>query len=307
MLTCMYMKRKYSENGDCPEGIEAGYYEVMAEGTVQCSLCPHHCRLTDGKRGLCRSRINVGGRLMALSYGRVCSLSVDPVEKKPLYHFHPGEMCLSLAAAGCNLSCLNCQNWTISQVAPEDARSTFIAPEELPALAARVPCSLVAYTYTEPLTWMEYTVDCARACREAGLQNILVSAGYVCEEPLDDLLPYLDAANIDLKSFSDDVYRRISHASLSPVLRTLEKMRDAGVWLEITNLLIPGVNDDSGMIRAMCLWLADNGFAEFPLHFSRFFPRYRMHDVPPTPLKTLRTAENIARECGIRHVYLGNV
>ena len=171
----------------------------------------------------------------------------------------------------------------------------------------RNSCRIVAYTYTEPLTWMEYTVDCARTCREAGLLNILVSAGYVNEGPLDDLLPYLDAANIDLKSFSEDIYRKVSQASLAPVLRTLEKMRDAGVWLEITNLLIPGINDEPGVLREMCRWLVDNGFAGAPLHFSRFFPQYRMREVPPTPIGTLRMAEEIARECGIRYVYLGNV
>lgn len=292
---------------DHADGIVARYYESCEDGSVTCTLCPHRCRLAEGRRGLCRSREARDGRLVSLAYGRVCALHVDPVEKKPLYHFHPGEMCLSLSAAGCNLSCRNCQNWSISQVRPEDVDSTFIGPDMLPSLAARTSCRMVAYTYTEPLTWMEYTVDCARACREAGLQNILVSAGYVCEEPLEDLLPYLDAANIDLKSFSDDIYRKISHASLQPVLRTLEKMRDAGVWLEITNLLIPGVNDDPVMIRAMCRWLADNGFAEFPLHFSRFFPQYRMQDVPPTPMATLRMAEETARGCGIRYVYLGNV
>ena len=251
-------------SSDRLDEVEARYCEVGADGSVTCTLCPHRCRLTEGRRGLCRSREVRDGRLVSLAYGRVCALHVDPVEKKPLLHFHPGEMCLSLAAAG-------------------------------------------AYTYTEPLTWMEYTVDCARTCREAGLLNILVSAGYVNEGPLDDLLPYLDAANIDLKSFSDDIYRKVSRASLAPVLRTLEKMRDAGVWLEITNLLIPGINDDSGMLREMCRWLVDNGFAGAPLHFSRFFPQYRMWEVPPTPIGTLRMAEEIARECGIRYVHLGNV
>lgn len=265
------------------------------------------CRLAEGRRGLCRSRINKDGKLISLAYGRVCAAHVDPVEKKPLLHFHPGEYCLSIAATGCNLSCRNCQNWSISQVRPEDVESTYIAPEDVPALALRAECRLVAYTYTEPLTWLEYTVDCARACHEAGVGNILVSAGYVNEKPLDDLLPYLDAANVDLKSFSDEIYRKVSGASLAPVLRTLEKMRDAGVWLEITNLLIPGVNDDPAMIERMCSWLVDNGFAGSPLHFSRFFPQYRMTDVPPTPLETMRMAERIARSAGIRHIHLGNI
>ena len=199
-------------SSDLQRGVEARYCEAGADGSVTCTLCPHRCRLTEGRRGLCRSREVRDGRLVSL-------------------HFHPGEMCLSLAAAGCNLSCRNCQNWSISQVRPEEVESSFIVPGMLPELALRTSCRIVAYTYTEPLTWMEYTVDCARTCREAGLLNILVSAGYVNEGPLDDLLPYLDAANIDLKSFSEDIYRRVSRASLAPVLRTLEKMRDAGVWL----------------------------------------------------------------------------
>ncbi len=294
-------------SSDLQRGVEARYCEAGADGSVTCTLCPHRCRLTEGRRGLCRSREVRDGRLVSLAYGRVCALHVDPVEKKPLLHFHPGEMCLSLAAAGCNLSCRNCQNWSISQVRPEEVESSFIVPGMLPELARRTSCRIVAYTYTEPLTWMEYTVDCARTCREAGLLNILVSAGYVNEGPLDDLLPYLDAANIDLKSFSEDIYRKVSRASLAPVLRTLEKMRDAGVWLEITNLLIPGINDEPGMLREMCRWLVDNGFAGAPLHFSRFFPQYRMREVPPTPIGTLRMAEEIARECGIRYVHLGNV
>ena len=289
------------------EGIEARYYEPAPDGTVTCTLCPHRCHLADGRRGLCRSRMNRGGKLFSLAYGRVCALQVDPVEKKPLLHFHPGEDCLSLAAAGCNLSCLNCQNWTISQFAPEEVESTWLSPESIPVLTRNAGCRIVAYTYTEPLTWMEYLADCARACREAGLLNVLVSAGYVNEEPLEDLLPYLDAANLDLKSFSDEIYRRVSHASLAPVLRTLVRLREAGVWLEITNLLIPGVNDREEMIRDMCQWLVDNGFADTPLHFSRFFPRYRMDAVPPTPLKTMRMAGRIALQTGIRHVHLGNV
>lgn len=294
-------------NNAVPASREAEYYDRMADGTVTCRLCPHECRIREGGHGRCRSRANREGRLWTDAYGRVCALHVDPVEKKPLLHFHPGEECLSLAATGCNLSCLNCQNWSISQAAPDDADYRLLSPDGVVQLARNTSCRLVAYTYTEPLTYLEYTRDCARACREAGMRNILVTAGYVNEQPLRDLLPYLDAANVDLKSFSDEIYRSVSGARLSPVLRTLEMMREAGVWVEITNLLIPGVNDDMEMIRRMCLWLAGHGFADNPLHFSRFFPRYRMRDLPPTPVDTLVQARQTALDCGIRYVYLGNV
>ena len=286
---------------------EADYYRREADGTVTCELCPHACRLADGQRGRCRSRRNRGGRLWADSYGKVCALNIDPVEKKPLFHYYPGERCLSLAATGCNLSCRNCQNWTISQAAPQEVDCAALRPDEVARLARANRCPMVAYTYTEPLTYYEYTRDCAAACRAAGLKNVLVTAGYVNEAPLGELLATVDAANVDLKSFSDEVYRSISHATLKPVLRTLERMLEAGVWVEVTNLLIPGVNDDRAMIRAMCSWLVAHGFAEQPLHFSRFFPQYRMNDVPPTPVETLRAARDVARDCGMQYVYLGNV
>ena len=286
---------------------EADYWQPLPGGRVACGLCPHACRLGEGQRGLCRSRVNRGGRLWADSYGKVCALQADPVEKKPLYHFHPGARCFSLAAAGCNLACRNCQNWTLSQAAPDEVDFLPLQPADVARLAVENGCPLVAYTYTEPLTYFEYTRDCARACRSAGLRNVLVTAGYVNEEPLAGLLPCIDAANVDLKSFSDATYRAVSHARLFPVLRTLEQMRDAGLWVEVTRLLIPGVNDDEASVREMCRWLAAHGYADRPLHFSRFFPQYRLNDRPPTPLDTLLRARDVAHECGLRYVYLGNV
>ena len=288
------------------ETYECRYYKPSGS-TVECLLCPHHCRIADGKTGICRSRRNLNGRLVSDVYAKPCALAIDPIEKKPLYHFHPGTQCLSIACTGCNFRCLNCQNHDISQASPVDADHYRLTPEEVVALCLKHHCPGIAYTYTEPLTYIEYITDCARLAREAGLWNILVTAGYVCQEPLADLLPYLDAANIDLKSFSDDIYRKVSNGRLQPVLDTILAMRDAGVWIEITNLLIPGINDDPQMIRQMCRWLADNRLAEAPLHFSRFFPRYKMQDVPPTPLHTLKAARQIAQEEGLLHVYLGNV
>ena len=283
------------------------YFKRMDDGRVECTLCPHHCRIAEGKTGVCRSRRNQGGVLVSEVYGKPCALAIDPIEKKPLYHFHPGTTCLSLACTGCNFRCLNCQNHDISQVSPSDVSHYELSPEDIVALCQKHHCPGIAYTYTEPLTYLEYIIDCARLAHEAGLWNILVTAGYVCQEPLTDLLPYLDAANVDLKSFSDYIYNKVSGGHLQPVLDTILAMKQAGVWVEITNLVIPNVNDDMDMIRQMCRWLADSDLAEVPLHFSRFFPRYKMQDTPPTPIATLKAAKSIAEEEGIVHVYLGNV
>lgn len=287
--------------------MECRYYQRLESGSVECLLCPHHCRIADGKTGICRSRRNHGGVLMSEVYGKPCALAIDPIEKKPLYHFHPGTTCLSLACTGCNFRCKNCQNHDISQASPDETDHYVLTPKEIVALCQKHHCPGIAYTYTEPLTYLEYITDTARLAREAGLWNILVTAGYVCQEPLKDLLPYLDAANIDLKSFSDDIYQRVSGGHLQPVLNTILTMHDAGVWIEITNLVIPGINDDMEMIRQMCRWLVENGLADAPLHFSRFFPRFKMQDIPPTPLQTLRAAKQVAEEAGITHIYLGNV
>jgi pyruvate formate lyase activating enzyme len=286
---------------------ECRYYQRLDDGTVECLLCPHHCRIANGRTGRCGSRRNHDGVLVSEVYAKPCALAIDPVEKKPLYHFHPGTTCLSIACTGCNFRCLNCQNHDISQAKPEEVNHYELTPEDIVALCLKHRCPGIAYTYTEPLTYIEYITDTARLAHEAGLWNILVTAGYVCQEPLADLLPYLDAANIDLKSFSDDIYQHVSGGHLQPVLDTILAMRDAGVWMELTNLVIPGVNDDMQMIRQMCRWIADNGLADNPLHFSRFFPRYKLQNIPPTPVKTLKEAQRIALDEGIKHVYLGNV
>ena len=286
---------------------ECKFYQRLDDGVVECLLCPHHCRIANGKTGRCRSRRNHEGVLVSEVYSKPCSLAIDPIEKKPLYHFHPGTTCLSLACTGCNFRCLNCQNHEISQVAPDEVDHYSLTPEQLVDLCLQHHCPGIAYTYTEPLTYIEYVTDCARLAHDKGLWNILVTAGYVCQEPLANLLPYLDAANIDLKSFSDDIYQRVSGGHLQPVLDTILAMKQAGVWVEITNLVIPGINDDMDMIRQMCQWLVAHGLSDAPLHFSRFFPRYKMHDLEPTPVQTLRAAKQIAEQEGIRYVYLGNV
>ena len=287
--------------------MECRYYKKLESGNVECLLCPHHCRIADGKTGICHSRRNHGGVLMSEVYGRPCALAIDPVKKKPLYHFHPGTTCLSLACTGCNFRCLNCQNHDISQVSPNAVNHYNLSPEDVVALCLKHKCPSIAYTYTEPLTYIEYIIDTARLAHKAGLRNILVTAGYVCKEPLADLLPYLDAANIDLKSFSDDIYMKVSGGHLQPVLDTILAMHDAGVWVEVTNLVIPGVNDDMNMIRQMCRWIVNNGMTEAPLHFSRFFPHHKMQDIAPTPIQTLKSAKQVAEEEGVKYVYLGNL
>ena len=287
--------------------MECRYYQRLSDGRVECQLCPHHCHISNGKTGICRSRRNKDGVLVSEVYAKPCSLAIDPIEKKPLYHFHPGTKCLSIACTGCNFRCLNCQNHDISQVSPADVGHYDLSPQQVVDLCLEHHCPGIAYTYTEPLTYLEYILDTARLARKNGLWNILVTAGYVSQDPLNDLLPYLDAANIDLKSFSDDIYQKVSGGHLQPVLDTILAMQKAGVWIELTNLIIPDVNDDMTMIRQMCRWITDNGLANNPLHFSRFFPRFKMQDIPPTPIHTLKEAKAIAIEEGIKHVYLEKI
>ena len=286
---------------------ECRYYRKIAGGAVECQLCPHRCRIADGRSGLCRSRRNKGGKLYSEVYGLPCSLAVDPVEKKPLNHFHPGSTCLSVACTGCNLRCKNCQNHEISQAKPEEVPHYELSPRQLVDLCLEQKCPGLAYTYTEPLTYIEYVADTARLAHEHGLWNILVSAGFVEQTPLRDLIPYIDAANIDLKYYSDFLYQSMSGGSLQPVLNTILTLHRAGVWLELTNLLIPGVNDNMRMVKKMCRWMVDNGMEAVPLHFSRFFPRHKMLQTPPTPISTLYEARDMAIREGIRTVHLGNV
>jgi len=285
---------------------EARFYALMEDG-VQCLLCPHHCHIREGRRGLCRSRECRDGKLYALSWGMPCALAIDPVEKKPLNRFLPGTYCLSLSCTGCNLSCRWCQNSDISQVSPEEADRTPVSPEEMVDLCLTKGLPSIAYTYTEPFTWWEYMSDIAVLAHGKGLKNILVSAGYVEPEPLRELLPYLDAANIDIKAMDDTFYRKYCGATLAPVLETVLAMVKAGVHVEITNLLVTGLNDAPEQVGALCKWMIDNGLRDVPLHFSRFFPRYRFQDSLPTPKKTLLAARDLALSQGISTVYLGNV
>ena len=284
---------------------EARFY-TPSDGGVQCLLCPHHCKIKEGGRGLCRSRECCDGKLYALSYGIPCAIADDPVEKKPLNRFMPGTRCLSLSCTGCNLSCRWCQNSSISQAAPEDAEATLLSPEEIVDICLKRDLPSIAYTYTEPFTWFEYMYDIAVLAHAKGLKNILVSAGYVEKEPLRELLPYIDAANIDIKAMDDVIYRRYCGATLAPVLESILAMKATGVHVEITNLMVTGLNDSEEQVRKLCQWMVDNGIQDVPLHLSRYFPRYRYKEAP-TPVSTLKKAREVAISAGIQTVYLGNI
>lgn len=296
--------------GDAPAALgpharEASWYRVDGS-VVSCELCPHRCVLRENDRGFCRTRVVRDGKLHTLAYGNPCAVHLDPVEKKPLHHFLPGTSILSMATAGCNLRCLNCQNWEISQARPDDTRNVDLPPERAVAAAAARGIPSLAYTYSEPLVWYEYMRDTAIRARERGLRNVLVSAGYGEEAPLRELCRVLDAANMDLKGFRDRFYRKVTGARRDPVLHGLEVMREEGVWIEITRLLVPEYADDLEDIRAMCGWIARRLGTEVPLHLSRFHPAYRLERLPPTPLDRLDQAREIAREEGLSFVYIGN-
>ena len=275
--------------------------------TVRCELCPKFCLIKPGQSGECRIRVNIDGKLCAVTYGFPSAVHVDPVEKKPLNHFLPGTSIYSLATVGCNLHCKNCQNWEISQRNPEDASAVSLPPAKLPELAKRYGCRSVAYTYTDPMVYYEYALDCSIKARELGLRNVLVTAAYINTGPLRELCKYVDAANVDLKAFSDKFYREVCSATLKPVLDALVTAKSMGVLVEVTNLLIPTLNDEDEMIRDLCNWVKRNLGAETPLHFSRFFPRYKMRHLPGTPPETLERARQIAVAAGLHHVYAGNI
>jgi pyruvate formate lyase activating enzyme len=284
-------------------------YEKIEDQRVHCHLCAHRCRFGENRRGVCQVRENREGTLYTHVYGPLIAQHVDPIEKKPLYHFYPGTTAYSIAAPGCNFRCRWCQNSDISQM-PRDRG--FIAgrqaePEEVVDAAQQARCRSIAYTYTEPTIFFEYAYDTARAAREAGLANVFVTNGYMTDEMLETFHPYLDAANVDLKAFREETYREYVGARLQPVLDSMKKMKEQEVWLEVTTLIIPGINDEPAELRDAARFIAQELGPETPWHISRFFPAYQMADVPPTPVSTLEQAREIGREEGLQHIYAGNV
>jgi pyruvate formate lyase activating enzyme len=284
---------------------EAMFQEETARG-IMCRICPNECVLKEGELSKCNNRKVIKSKLYTMAYGNPCSANIDPIEKKPLYHFLPGTRAYSIATAGCNLVCLNCQNWTISQTSPDKTRNFDLMPDKVVSESISNSCKSIAYTYSEPNTFYEYAYETAVLARKAGVKNVFKSNGYIYPEPLKKLCSVIDAANIDLKAFSESTYLKLSGGKLQPVLDSLKVYRDMGVWLEITNLVVPTWTDNLDEIRKMCRWLSENGFKKVPLHFSRFYPTYKLEQLPPTPLDILNKAAQAAAEEGLLYVYTGN-
>jgi len=303
IFTCIYLPR-----ASTAERLkEALFYKKLENKAVQCQLCPRKCMIPNGRRGFCQVRENRDGILYTLVYAKPVAVHVDPIEKKPLFHFLPGTSAFSIATAGCNLRCKFCQNWEISQKRPEEVKYVYLEPEDLIKQVLESGSPTIAYTYSEPTIFYEYMLETAKLARERGIKNIMHSCGYINEQPLRQLAKYLDAANIDLKAFTDDYYTKMSEATLEPVLKSLKILKEEGVHLEITNLILSGYNDDKDSLVKMCLWIKENLGSDIPLHFSRAFPMYKLLSINPTPVETLEKARQIALDCGLKYIYIGNV
>ncbi len=287
---------------------EASWYKKLSEERVRCDLCNHHCLIDNGKRGICGARENKNGILSSLVYGKIIASNVDPIEKKPLFHFYPGSYSMSIATVGCNFKCAHCQNSDISQMPAENKRiiGQEAPPEAIVRAAEQNDCASISYTYTEPTIFMEYAVDVAKIAKDRGLKNVYVTNGYMTEEVLNDVYPYMDAANVDLKGFTEEHYQKICGARLKPVLESIKLMKKLGVWVEVTTLLIPTVNDSEDDLRGIAEFILSIG-AETPWHVSRFHPTYKMLDVPSTPVRSVVKAREIGLDVGLRYVYTGNI
>jgi pyruvate formate lyase activating enzyme len=307
-VICVPFRSVFSEKPSEESGIYkriAMYQEETARG-IMCRICPNECVLKEGELSKCNNRRVHDSKLYTMAFGNPCTVNVDPVEKKPLYHFLPGSRAYSIATAGCNLVCLNCQNWTISQTSPDKTRNFDLMPDKVVEECIKNSCRSIAYTYSEPVTFYEYVFETATIARNANVKNIFKSNGYINTEPLKKMCSVIDAANIDLKAFSESTYLKLTGGKLQPVLDSLKVFKDMGVWLEITNLIVPGWTDNQDDIRKMCRWLSDNGFKNTPLHFSRFYPMHKLEQLPPTPVEILNNAYSIAKEEGLKYVYTGN-
>jgi len=289
--------------------IEARIYQTLEDNNVRCNLCGHHCVIRPGDRGVCQVRQNLDGKLYTLVYGGIISHHVDPIEKKPLYHFLPGSSAFSIATPGCNFQCQWCQNWEIAQMPRhyELKIQQTTPPEEIVKAALASGCDSIAYTYTEPTVFFEYAYDTAVLAQQAGIANIYVTNGYMTEEMLEAFHPYLDAANVDLKAFNKKTYHKYVGAGLQQVLDSLIKMKELGIWLEVTTLVIPGINDDPVELRDAARFVAQELGTDTPWHISRFFPNFKMGHVPPTPLETMQRAQLAGEEAGLKYIYLGNL
>ncbi len=286
---------------------EASWYDKLPDGMVHCRLCPNSCRLPEGALGLCRARQNIGGTLYSLVYGQMAAVHVDPIEKKPFFHVLPGGRAFSLATSGCNMRCLFCQNWEISQALPGELQTTAATPEEVVAAAVRSGAQAIAFTYNEPTIFYEYMLDIARLAKARGLKTLVISNGYIQPEPLRALLPHIDAYKVDFKAFSPQFYTEVTGGSREPILETMKIIHEAGVWLEIVNLLITGLNDSEDEVRELARWVRDNLGPDVPVHFTRFHPLYKLANLPPTPIERIVRAREIALAEGLHYVYTGNI
>jgi pyruvate formate lyase activating enzyme len=292
---------------DKPTLREVTFYKKLKDLKIECSICPKKCRIADLERGYCGNKENRGGTYYSLVYSQLCAVHVDPIEKKPLFHYLPSTKAFSIAAAGCNFECRFCQNWRIAQYRPEQVESTFMPPEVVIQQALKRNSSTIAYTYSEPVVFYDYMFDCAREGRRNGVGSVMISNGFINEEPLVELCKYMTAVKIDLKAFTEKFYRDYCSGELEPVLNTLKVLKKIGKWFEIVVLIIPTLNDSPGEIREMCTWIVKNLGKDVPLHFSRFHPMYKIKNLPPTPVKTLEDCHAIATKAGLHYVYMGNV
>ncbi len=286
---------------------EAYYYKKLDDNRVQCETCPNRCLLDIDGRSICRSKVNKDGKLYSIAYGNPCAVHIDPIEKKPLFHFLPSTLAFSIAAAGCTFRCLNCQNWDISQSRPEDVRNFDLMPQKVVDAASSNNCSSIAYTYSEPTSFYEYMYDTSKLAHQKSIKNVWITNGSINEKPLKALCKYIDAANVDVKNFKEEIYSELCSGKLKPVLDTLKTLKKEDVWFEITNLVIPNWSDDLDMIREMCNWLNKNGLSDYPIHFSRFHAAYKLAYLPSTPISIMEKAQKIALDEGIKYAYIGNV
>jgi pyruvate formate lyase activating enzyme len=287
---------------------EALWWTPLEDGRLHCTLCPRDCKLGEGQTGFCFIRKNVGGRLVTLGYGRPAAMHVDPVEKKPLFHFYPGTRIFSMGTAGCNMGCFFCQNWDISKAKSDQVHSVELSPVDVCVNAVRHRCPSLAFTYNEPTIWGEYVIDISKRAHDVGLKTVMVTNGYISEQPFYDIYRHIDGANVDLKAFTETFYAKITLSHLAPVMETLKRLkRDTNVWFEITNLMIPSLNDDPGEVRKLSDWVLENLGDGVPVHFTAFHPDFKLTELPRTPQETLETARNIALETGLKYVYVGNV
>ena len=283
------------------------YHYLKVGNNIQCTTCPNRCILAPGDRGICRVKVYVKNKLYNIAYGNPSATNIDPIEKKPLYHFYPGTNAFSIATGGCPLRCLNCQNWQLSQSSPEELRFVELFPNDVIKEAKKSNSKSIAYTYSEPIAWYEYMYDTAKIAKKEGIKNIWVTSGYIEESPLLKLIEVIDAANVDLKSFSDGIYKNLNAGKLKPILNTLKILDKHKIWFEITCLLVPTYSDSIEMIKDMCKWILDNIGSGYPIHFTRFHSAHKLTHLPTTPISTLEKAYNIAKDLGIKHVYIGNV